>query len=95
VVVADQGLGDERPSGAESGKADRGVGVGVGVTDRGAVDEVEERRLLVDEKGVKGEARGCGEPSVILADFGGTSGGVLPDLRRVVEFFRRRRCGCD
>jgi hypothetical protein len=90
VVVADQGLGDERPSGAENGRADRGVGVGVGVTERGAVDEVEERRLLVDE-GVKGEARGCGEPSVILADFGGTSGGVLPDLRRVLEFLRRRR----
>jgi hypothetical protein len=91
AVVADKGLGEERPSGAENGRAERGVGVGVGVRERPPVDEAEERRLLVDDIGVKGEARGCGELSVILADFGGTSGGVLPDLRRVLEDFRRRR----
>ena len=53
-------------------------------TEVGAVEV--ESEVLEADIGVKGEALGCGEPSFIRPDFGGTSGGVLPDLNLVVEF---------
>lgn len=59
-----QGLGEERPSIAETG---------VLATVVGAVDCI----ALI---GVKGDARGNGELSSHCADFGGTSGGLLLDL---------------
>ena len=80
------GLGEERPSGMEMGTAE----LGVVETEVGAV-EADRRLVLEADMGVYGEARGWGELSVILADFGGTSGGVLPDRRRVPEGFRARR----
>lgn len=76
VGPALHGLGDDRPSGAELGCAERAVPD----TDGEAV----ERTLIVDaEFGVYGEARGCGELSFILALLGGTSGGVDSDLSLV------------
>lgn len=68
------GFGDERPSGAELGVLD---------TEVGAVEA--ESKVLDADIGVKGDALECGEPSFIRADFGGTSGGVLPDLSLVIE----------
>lgn len=81
-VPALHGFGDERPSGAE---------LGVLEIDVGAVGA--ETEVLDADIGVNGEALGCGEPSFIRADFGGTSGGVLPDLSLVIEFCRISRCG--
>lgn len=78
------GLGDDRPSGAE---------LGVLVTEVGAVEVGNE--VLEADMGVKGEALGYGEPSFILADFGGTSGGVEPDLNLVIEFCLINRGGCE
>lgn len=85
-VTEPAGLGEERPSGMEMGTAE----LGVVAIDVGAVEA--ERRLVLDaDMGVYGEAREYGELSVILADFGGTSGGLLPDRRRVPEAFRVMR----
>lgn len=54
-----------------------------------ARDVVAVERLVVeaDDIGVKGEPLECGEASIILADFGGTSGGMLSELNRVFEFW--------
>lgn len=80
-VTEREGLGDERPSWPEMGVIET------------EVDAVEvDRRLVVEaDIGVYGEARGYGELSGILADFGGTPGGVLPDRRRVAEVCWMRR----
>ncbi len=55
-------------------------------TEVGAV-EADSSPVVVDDMGVYGEARGCGEPSFILADLGGTSGGAaqlpLPERDRI------------
>lgn len=83
------GLGEERPSTGNEGigRAERGV---VEVE----VDCKEADCKLVDDPdmGVYGEARGWGELSFILADLGGTSGGLhsLTDRRRLCEFSRTR-----
>jgi hypothetical protein len=57
---------------------------------------VAERRAVEDaDMGVYGEALGYGEepePSLMRADFGGTSGGMLPDLRREDEFLLFSLC---
>jgi hypothetical protein len=76
------GFGDERPSGAELGVLETGVGA------VGAESEV----LEVDIR-VNGEPLVCGELSFIRADLGGTSGGVLSDLSLEFEFCRINRCG--
>jgi hypothetical protein len=81
VVIVVHGLGEERPSGAELGVLD---------TEVGAV-EAPLMAVVDADMGVKGEARGCGEPSFILADFGGTSGGLLPDLSLALEVWRVSR----
>jgi hypothetical protein len=70
------GFGDDRPSGAELGVLETEVGA------------VETRELVEADIGVKGDDLEDGEPSIIRADFGGTSGGVEPDLSLVVEFCR-------
>ena len=77
------GLGDDRPSGAEQG---------VLFTEVGAVEV--DNKVLEADIGVKGEALGCGEDSFILADFGGTSGGVESELSLVAEFCLTNRGGC-
>ena len=79
-------LGEERPSGMEIGMTE----LGVAAIDVGPV-EAERRLVLEADMGVYGDAREYGELSIILADFGGTSGGVLPDRRRVPEDFRVMR----
>lgn len=69
--------------------------LGVVDVEVGAVEA--DNRLVEDEDmGVYGDARGCGEPSFILADLGGTSGGVLPlpDRSRDMDVCGVRR-GCD
>jgi hypothetical protein len=60
---------------------------GVFDTEVGAVEraEVVDAELGVGVYGVYGEARGCGEPSIILALLGGTSGGVDSDLNLVED----------
>ena len=82
-VMERTGWGEERPSGIKAlGTAEFGVL-------ETAVEALEaDKRLAVDaDMGVYGEAREKGEFSVILADFGGTSGGVLPDRRREPDSF--------
>lgn len=82
------GFGDDRPSGAELGTTE----LGVLDTEVGAVEVNNE--VLEADIGVNGEALGCGEPSIILVDLGGTSGGVEPDLSLVVELCLINRWGC-
>lgn len=57
-------------------------------TDVAAV-EADSKPVDDPDMGVYGEARGCGEPSFIRADLGGTSGGVpqlpLPERERIRE----------
>lgn len=68
------GAGEDRPS--RVGRAE----IGVFDMDVGAVDV--ERRLVEDaDIGVYGDGRGYGDlSSLVRPDFGGTSGGPLPDL---------------
>ncbi len=82
-VMERTGWGEERPSGTEALEAAE-----LGMLET-AVKAVEaDKRLVLDaDMGVYGEAREKGEFSVILADFGGTSGGVLPDRRREPDSF--------
>lgn len=93
--VAIHGFGDERPGAVFHGFGDeRPSPLGVLVTDVGAVEA--ERMVDAADMGVKGEARDRGEASIILADFGGTSGGfpsvgALPARSRVLDGDRLSR----
>ena len=77
------GFGDERPPGAELGASETKIGelkIGRDVVEAD-IDVVE-----VD--------RPYGDPPIIRADFGGTSGGVEPDLNLVNELLRTGSCAC-
>lgn len=87
VVVEVHGWGD----GVEVRPSSRGGNAEFGVfdTEVGAVD-AESRFVDEADMGVYGDGRGYGdvpepEPSLMRADFGGTSGGMLPDLSRDEE----------
>lgn len=81
VVGVFHWFGEERPSSAELGVLETEVGA------------VEAPAVVVVEAdmGVKGEALAFGDPSIIRADLGGTSGGLESDLSLVLEVWRVSR----